>query len=360
MTDEPSSVSLALERPELLGLGSQEFQAAIAGFLEREGEPRYRQGQVREWTYRRMPLSFQDMSDLPVRLRERLGESFTLLPLVKRVEKISKDSTRKLLWDRAAGGTIESVLIPDADRVTYCISTQAGCPVKCTFCATGYGGFQGQLRPAEIVAQVLGLRALTGLAPTNIVYMGMGEPMLNFDAVKRSLEVLTHPDQVGFGARRITVSTVGVPDRIRELGDLFPQVKLALSFHAARDDLRTEIIPLNRKYPLSEVLQALRDHASKTGKKVTLEYLVLPGVNDTERDASEVIERVRGLPSRINLIGFNPFPEATYSKPSVKRLLTFRRWLEAGYHGEITIRRSRGEDIQGACGQLSLKHTEET
>lgn len=346
-------------RVELFGLTAAELESTLAPWLEAAGEPRYRLGQLREWIYRRTPPAFSGMSDLPRRLRERLQESFTLLPLEKALEKISTDTTRKLLWTRRDGGTIESVIIPDGDRITYCISTQAGCPVKCTFCATGYGGFQGQLRPAEIVGQVLGLRALTGLASTNIVYMGMGEPLLNFDAVTRSLEILTSPDLVGFGARRITVSTVGVPERIRELARLFPQVKLALSFHAARDDLRSELIPLNRNFPLAEVMGALRDHSGHTGKKITLEYLVLPGVNDTRRDAEDIVECVRGLPSRINLIGFNPFPEAPYSKPSVQRTLLFRRWLEDGYTGEVTIRRSRGEDIQGACGQLSLKHAAE-
>ena len=168
------------------------------------------------------------------------------------------------------------------------------------------------------------------------------------------LAILTHPEQVGFGARRITVSTVGIPERIRELGTLFPQVKLALSLHAARDELRDRIIPLNRKYGLKALLAATGEHAQTTGRKVTFEYVVLPGVNDSERDAREVSLLVRGIPSGINLIGFNPFPGAPYTRPSVKRLLCFRQWLGRTYRGSITIRRSRGEDIEGACGQLSL------
>lgn len=345
-------------RREILDFGAAELDEAAREILEAVREPPYRLHQLREWVYRRTPEGFTGMSDLPKRLRERLEEAFVLHPLEKRTWKRSADATQKLLWSRSGGGTIESVVIPDRDRVTYCISTQAGCPVKCTFCATGHGGFQGQLRASEIVDQVLLLRHVTGLPPTNIVYMGMGEPLLNFPAVKKSLDILTHPDLVGFGARRITVSTVGIPDRIRELGELFPQVKLALSFHAARDELRDEIIPLNKKYPLAQVLGAVREHTSTTGKMVTLEYIVLPGVNDTERDANEITARLHDIPSRINLIGFNPFPESPYSKPSVKRLLTFRAWLERGYKGPVTIRRSRGEDIQGACGQLSLKHAE--
>jgi 23S rRNA (adenine2503-C2)-methyltransferase len=341
---------------EVLGLSSQEAGEAIGELVRARCEPAYREKQIRDWIYRRTPASFDAMSDLPKPLREGLAATFTLHPLEKRAEDRSRDGTRKLLWSRPDGGTIESVVIPDRDRTTYCISTQAGCPVKCTFCATGHGGFQGQLRAAEIVDQVLLTRSLTGAPPTNIVYMGMGEPLLNFEPVCRSLEILTHAEQLGFGARRITVSTVGIPDRIRELAQRFPQVKLALSLHAARDDLRDEIIPLNRKFPLGQVLESVREHTRLTGKKATFEYIVLPGVNDAERDARETVALLSGIPSRINLIGFNPFPGAPYEKPAVKRLLVFRGWLERGYSGDVTIRRSRGEDIQGACGQLSLAH----
>ncbi|MBI4602922.1 MAG: 23S rRNA (adenine(2503)-C(2))-methyltransferase RlmN, partial [Planctomycetes bacterium] len=344
------------ERTEVLGLLAGELDRDLGGLLAQAGEPPYRLRQLREWIHRRTPESFAAMSDLPKALRDRLAEAFTLHPLERRLEDVSKDGTRKVLWSRLGGGTIESVLIPERERTTYCISTQSGCPVRCTFCATGHGGFEGQLRAAEIVDQVLLMRSLTGCPPTNVVYMGMGEPLLNFEATCRSLEVLTHPDLVGFGARRITVSTVGIPERIRELGRRFPQVKLALSLHAPRDDLRDEIIPLNRKHPLGEVLAAVRDHAEATGKRATFEYILLPGVNDSEPDAREVRRRLKGIPSRINLIGFNPFPGAPYSKPSVERLLRFRAWLEEGYAGDVTIRRSRGEDIDGACGQLSLRH----
>jgi 23S rRNA (adenine2503-C2)-methyltransferase len=344
----------AKERTDLLELTDEEFASVITEFLTSAGEPGYRSRQLRDWVYRRTPTGFSGMSDVPKHLRERLGARFTLHPLEKKLERLSRDSTRKFLWSRPEGGVLESVLIPERERTTYCISTQAGCPVKCTFCATGYGGFEGNLRASEIVDQVLRIRQSTDCPPTNIVYMGMGEPLLNFPAVIRSLKILTHADQVGFGARRITVSTVGIPERIRELGTLFPQVKLALSLHAARDELRDQIIPLNRKYGLKALLAATREHAQTTGRKVTFEYVVLPGVNDSEGDAREVAALVQGIPSGINLIGFNPFPGAPYSKPPVKRLLDFRQWLGRTYRGPVTIRRSRGEDIEGACGQLSL------
>jgi 23S rRNA (adenine2503-C2)-methyltransferase len=340
---------------DILDLSAPEFAAACRAFLAARGEAEYRTRQLADWVYRRTPDGFESMSDLPAELRRGLGESFVLHPLAARAEKLSRDGTRKHLWSTRGGDRIESVVIPDRDRVTYCISTQAGCPVKCTFCATGYGGFRGQLSAAEIVDQVLLMRRIAGRAPTNIVYMGMGEPLLNFDAVARSLEVLTSPEQVGFGARRVTVSTVGIPEKIRALGARFPQVKLALSLHAARDALRDDLIPLNRKYPLEDVMRAVSDHARSTGKKVTFEYIVLPGVNDAPEDARAVAMLASRVPSRINLIGYNPFPGGPYERPPVRRLLSFRAWLEASFHGAVTLRRSRGDDIQGACGQLSLR-----
>ena len=294
------------------------------------------------------------MSDLPTNFRNRLADDAILHPLSVDLDMKSSDGTRKFLWRRIKGEPIESVVIPDHDRTTYCISSQAGCPVACTFCATGFGGFSGQLSAAEIVDQVLSMRDLTGASPTNVVFMGMGEPLLNMGNVLRALEILCHPEQVGLGARRITVSTVGVPDRILELAAAQPQVKLAVSLHATRDTLRDEIIPLNRKYPLKDLLSSIREHHAITGKKVTFEYVVLPGVNDNSLDAEGLGRLLAGIPSRINLLGFNPFPGAHYKKPSVRELTDFRESVANHFPGAVTIRRSRGEDIQGACGQLSL------
>jgi 23S rRNA (adenine2503-C2)-methyltransferase len=378
-------------RIELLGLPREDWDREVGALLERIGERPYRSRQLLDWTFRRGAEGFGAMSDLPRGLREKLEEAAALHPLRLEEERVSSDGTRKYLWTRISGpGSIESVLIPDPrrpsarvppagvpprgslrtapgvrfgggtrpedgrPRVTYCISTQAGCPVKCTFCATGHGGYLGNLRAAEIVDQVIGIRRLSGRAPTNIVYMGMGEPLLNFDATLRSLAVLADPDRLALGARRLSVSTVGVPAKIVELGRRFDQVKLAVSLHAARDDLRSELIPLNRKYPLADVLAAVREHREITGKMATFEYVVLPGVNDSERDAREIGRLLEGLPSRLNLIEFNPFAGVPYRRPEVKRLVEFRRLASRDFPGPITIRRSRGADIHGACGQLSL------
>ena len=324
-------------------------------FLERVGEPSYRLAQIEKWLYKRTPRSFSEMNDLPSSLRERLRENFILHPLRLELENQSVDRTRKFLWKRIDDDNVESVLIPDGKRITYCISSQAGCPVKCPFCATGYSGFHGQLSAAEIVDQVLQMRAITNQTPTNVVFMGMGEPLLNYEATARALRILTHPKQLGLGPRRITVSTVGLPHRIRELTHDFPQVKLAISLHAARNDLRDELVPLNKQYPLEVVLDAVRDATKRTGRTATMEYVILPGVNDTTSDVEDIIKVLRGIPSRINLIGYNPFPGGPYEKPRVRQLLCFRDALKSRFPGPVTLRRARGEDIQGACGQLSLR-----
>lgn len=340
-----------------LGWTDQEFRDRFHRLLAELGEPAYRERQLRKWIWSRDPADFAAMSDLPGPLRRELDARLVLHPLALRERLVSRDGTQKFLWRRTRGeGDIESVSIPDGPRIAYCISSQAGCPVKCPFCATGHGGFQGQLSAGEIIDQVVQMRSTTGTAPTNIVFMGMGEPLLNFEAVLQSLAILTDPNQVGLGARRVTVSTVGIPERIRELSRRFPQVKIALSLHAPRDELRGELVPLNTRYPLGEVLAAVRDAVGSSGRLATMEYVMLPGVNDSDRDADDLARLLRGLSCRVNLIGFNPFPGAEYEKPSVNALVHFQRRLAERFSGPVTIRRPRGDDIQGACGQLRL-HT---
>lgn len=337
---------------EVLGLSISEFSETCGRLLSALREPGYRSDQIREWVYRRTPSAFEEMTDLPRALRRELSIHWILHPLEQSGSELSADGTRKFIFRRRGGGFIESVAIPDRGRMTHCVSTQEGCPVRCAFCATGRGGFRANLRASEIVDQVIQMRSL-GADPTNVVYMGMGEPLLNYEAVARSLEVLTSPRQVGMGARRITVSTVGIPEGIRELARQFPQVKLAVSLHAATDEVRAKIVPLARKCPISRILDAVREHARITGKQPTFEYVILPGVNDREVDAKTLARLLRGLCSRINLIGFNPFPGAPFEKPALRRVLKFRDWLRKDFAGSVTVRRSRGEDIRGACGQLS-------
>ena len=347
----------ALKPTPLLELKADEFSEVAANAVKEAGEPAYRVEQLKGWLYERTPLSFQDMEGLPRSLRTCLEEQFILHPLEYDLDLLSEDGTRKFLWKQGRDESrIESVLIPDGDRITYCISTQAGCPVKCTFCATGYGGFTGNLSAAEIIDQVVQIRKRTEQPPTNLVFMGMGEPLLNFDGLCRALSIMTDSRQLGIGARRITVSTVGIPDKIRELSRSFPQVKLALSLHAADRQLRNELVPLNIKYPLEEVLDAVQEHCRRTGRRVTFEYVILPGINDSTEDARAIAGKIRKIHSTMNLIGFNPFEGAPYRKPVLKSMLAFRDELRRLLPGEVTLRRSRGEDIQGACGQLSLKN----
>ncbi len=342
------------ELPELPGIPRDEWEDRLNPIFDELGEPAYRLHVLRDWVFRRCAPDFPSMTDLPHNSRETLPQRVVLHPLSDLRRERSTDGTEKFLWSRSRGEPIESVFIPDGKRRTFCISTQAGCPVKCTFCATGFGGFDGQLRASEIVDQVILSTIRTGAPPTNIVYMGMGEPLLNAPAVFRSIDILTHPEQFGLSARRITVSTVGVPKRIVELGERHPQVKLALSLHAPRDELRNEIIPLNLKHPLADLLDAIRQYQARTKKKVTFEYILLPGTNDSPAEARELTRLIRGFPSRVNLIGFNPFPGSVYGKPSVQQLSRFRDAVARDFSGDVTIRRSRGEDINGACGQLSL------
>jgi 23S rRNA (adenine2503-C2)-methyltransferase len=345
----------AAARPAALpGLTLAAWDEALGAFLDRRSEPRFRSQQLLKWVFQRPAAGFEAMSDLPRPLREALAAEFVLHPLEVEVGKRSADGTCKFLWRRGRGEPIESVWIPDEGRDTFCISSQAGCPVACTFCATGHGGFSGQLDAAEIVDQVLSMRAKTGVEPTNLVFMGMGEPLLNLESVLAAIDILSHPRQVALGARRITVSTVGIPDRIVELGRRHPQVKLAISLHAARDDLRDALIPFNRKYPIESILGAVKEHRRLTHKVVTFEYIVIPGVNDAPRDAADLARILEGIPSRINLLSFNPFPGASYRRPELEEVLRFRGAVEKRFPGAVTIRRSRGEDIQGACGQLSL------
>ncbi|MBN1443627.1 MAG: 23S rRNA (adenine(2503)-C(2))-methyltransferase RlmN [Planctomycetes bacterium] len=339
-------------RISVFDLSPRDREERLGEWLRQSGEASYRLRQILEWIERRGCESFDAMSDLPRSLRQRLGATFELHPLRLHSRLRSQDATEKFLWILEGGDSIESVLIPDRARITYCISSQAGCAVRCPFCATGQGGFRGQLRASEIIDQVLQMRSSAGSSPTNIVFMGMGEPLLNFEPVCGALEFLADPRGFGFGARRITVSTVGIPDRILELSARFPQVHLALSLHAARDDLRDVLVPLNRRYPLGDVLHALRSVAARTRRLVTFEYVVLPGVNDQRRDIDALVRRLEGIPSRINLIGYNPTPGAPYARPSVRQLVLFRESLKKRFPGPVTLRRSRGEDIDGACGQL--------
>jgi 23S rRNA (adenine2503-C2)-methyltransferase len=326
----------------------------LRGWIAARGFPSYRGTQVLSWVYRRGATDFSAMSNLPRDLRAALAAEFVIRRLTPAVIKRSADGTRKLLFSLDAGVAIESVLIPDPPRLTLCISSQAGCGMGCTFCATARMGLVHNLSAAEIVGQVLAAQAelQAGEHISNIVFMGMGEPLANYDELVQAIEILTAEWGVGLSARRITVSTVGlVPAMARLVQDT--AVNLAVSLSATTDAQRVSLMPVNRRYPLETLLTMCRSLPIPERRRITFEYVMLAGVNDTLEDADRLIKLLRGIRSKVNLIPFNPFPGAGFSCPSDAVIGRFQDRLLAA-HVHATIRHSRGRDIAAACGQLAL------
>jgi 23S rRNA (adenine2503-C2)-methyltransferase len=344
-------------------LSPARFESEIGELVAGSGERPYRLRQLRDWVFRRLAASFDEMTDLPAGLRRRLAERYVLSALALEERAVSRDGTEKFLWRLGDGREVESVSIPAARKRTFCISSQVGCPLACSFCATGKLGYTRQLTAGEIVDQVRillrerGERAPTGPAARepNLVFMGMGEPLLNLRNLFPALASLNDGSFLNFGARRITVSTSGVAPRIAELAAFNPQIKLAISLHAPEDRLRDELVPLNRKYPLATLLRACRDFARTTGKRVTFEYIHLPGVNDLPAHPEQLRGLLEGMPSKINLIPYNPIPGLPYRPPSEAESAEFTVRLQAALRCPVTLRRPRGRDIGGACGQLELE-----
>ena len=343
-------------RPQLLGYGPGGLEAALSEWLVARSEPVYRVTQITGWVYRRRVDGWDAMTTLPRALRDDLAAAFRFPSIELDEVRESADGTRKVLWRLVDGEAIESVMIPSRHRDTFCISSQAGCALACAFCATGLFGYQRNLTVGEIVDQVRRLQKSRESAGhgANLVFMGMGEPLLNWDNLRVALELLVDERYYDIGARRITVSTVGIPDRIVALGDAFPQVRLAVSLHAAIDELRDRIVPINRRYPLRQLLAACRLWCEATGKRMTFEYLHLPGVNDRPEDVAAMARAVEGLSVQVNLMRYNPVPGADFRRPRVEETERFRDALRREIGAPVTIRRSRGLDIEGACGQLRL------
>lgn len=345
--------SRATPRPTLLDLAPDAARAEVAAFLAERGEPAYRAGQIVEWLWRRPAGSFEQMSNLPAALRAALAERFVLPRLELLTEQRSTDGTRKFLFRLHDGQAIETVAIPDGDRrMTLCISSQAGCALKCAFCATGAMGFQRNLTAFEIAGQVRELRLLPQdpITATNIVFMGMGEPLMNWDAVSTALTILNRPDGLGIGARHITISTVGVLPGIRALAARPEQFRLAISIHAPSDALRGTLMPVNIKYPLADVIDAARDF----DRRVTFEYTMLGGVNDQPEHADQLAQLARDCRAFVNLIPLHPGGSMGFTPSSRDAMLRFQRRL-VGAGVETAIRRSRGLDIAAACGQLRVE-----
>ena len=323
------------------------------------GEPKYRGKQIFDWIHRQGVLDPDEMSNIPKRLRERLKEEGLGWPIRIVSAHESSDQTRKLLVGMPDGEQVETVLIPQLgdDRVvTQCISSQVGCAMGCVFCASGVAGLKRQMTDAEIVAQVLlGRRELDpGQRIRNVVFMGMGEPLHNYDAVARALVLLTHPDGLDLSKRRVTVSTSGLVKQIDRLGEDFDgQVQLAISLHSVRDAERSKIMPVNRKHGLGELRDALRRYPLSKRQRITIEYTLIEGLNDSVRDANEMVDLLRGIPVKVNLIPMNPITASELRAPDMSHVTRFQEQLtRRGL--SVFIRKTRGDDVAAACGQLAF------
>ena len=345
------------QRNDVIGMLPDELDAALSAHFAARGTGGYRARQARAWIYERDAMSFEEMTDLPAAERAALAESFDLTaPASERVAR-SVDGTAKHLWRMHDGELIESVLIPARDRLTLCISSQAGCAMACVFCATGWSGYRRHLTAAEIVAQFRGARRWArendAGAISNIVFMGMGEPLMNLRALMPALTLLNHA--YGVGARRITVSTVGIVPGIRALAERTEQFTLAVSLHAPNHELRQKIVPIERKYPLPDLLDALRRFEQAGGRRITFEYTMIDGVNDTTQLAEELADLVGEFEAHVNLIPYNPIPGPDWEPSPEARMRAFAAVLDA--RGvPATIRAPRGRDIAAACGQLRAEH----
>ncbi len=344
--------------PDLLDLPAEEAEAALRAHFTARGQPAYRVRQALAWLYERDAASFAEMTDLPAGERAALAAAFRLTsPAIATLSR-STDGTVKHLWRLADGELIESVLIPSGDRLTLCLSSQAGCAMACVFCATGWSGYRRQLTTGEIVAQFRGARRWAAEnqagSITNIVFMGMGEPLANRTAVMPALTLLN--GGYGMGARRITVSTVGIVPGILELAERPDQFRLAVSLHAPEPELRARLVPIEKKYPLPRLLEALRAFDAAGGRRITFEYVLIDRTNDEPGHARQLADLVREFGAHVNLIPYNPIPGAAWQPPSRDRQRAFARILdELGI--KATIRTPRGRDIAAACGQLRAEHT---
>jgi 23S rRNA (adenine2503-C2)-methyltransferase len=325
-------------------------------WVAEQGIPAYRSEQILRWVYQRGIDSFEAMANVPPALRSALRRDFTLPALPEPRVSRSDDGTRKLLFALPGGGAIESVIIPDPPRLTICISSQAGCAMGCAFCATARLGLQRNLTAAEIVAQILAARHHLDESErlTNVVFMGMGEPLANYDAVLEAIEILRAEWGAGLSARRMTVSTVGLLPQLERLVRDAP-VNVAVSLSATTDEARQALMPVNRRYPLDELFATCRALPIAQRRRVTFEYVLLAGVNDRAEDATRLVRHLHGIRSKVNLIPFNPFEGSGFTRPTDRAIRVFQeRLLAAGI--SATVRVSRGRDIQAACGQLAATH----
>jgi 23S rRNA (adenine2503-C2)-methyltransferase len=332
----------------------------VQGLLEEWGEPRYRGSQVYRAATRQLEFDYRELTDLPLGLRSRLAEAEPLLELERRELQTAADGTLKVRFETRDGFPVEAVAMRHRNRRTVCVSSQSGCPLACTFCATGSMGLGRNLRAGEIAEQVLVMARLLrdqDEKVQNVVMMGMGEPFLNYDAVLAACRTLNDPDGFGLGARQIAISTAGWIPGIDRLAEEQLQVKLALSLHAPTDQLRETLMPVNRRYPLADLMAACRRYRERTSRRIFVEYLLLDGVNDSNREAEQLAGLLGGGGFHVNLIAYNP-TGAGYTASPPERVAAFAQAL-AVRGVKASYRRSHGSDIAAACGQLAVQGARE-
>ena len=347
--------SVRAELPDLRGLSREALEALVAA----HGERPYRARQLFRWLHRSGAATLGEMTDVPRALRDALAAGARLTTLERAAEQVSSDGTIKWTWRARDGRLVESVFMPETDRRTLCVSTQVGCAIGCTFCLTATMGLARNLEPGEIVDQIhRANRRLVelGVAPgprplTNLVFMGMGEPLANYPNLKAALELLLSEDGPQFSQRHVTVSTSGVVPVIRKLGEELP-VKLAVSLNATTDAQRDALMPINRRWPLAELMAACREFPMRNGRRITFEYVLLAGVNDSLEDARRLADLVQGIPAKVNLIPYNANPGLPFEAPPPSRVVAFQEAL-AARHLTVVVRKNRGRDISAACGQLA-------
>ena len=339
-----------MEKFLLIGKSLEEIEK----FMIDNAQSKFRAKQIYNWMYLKSVDNFDKMTDLPLYCRDLLKEKAKICSVSLKEKQISKDSTIKFLFELEDGEYVEAVLMRFDNRanLTACISTQVGCPMGCSFCATAKLGFKRNLSVSEIIQQIFLIQADTGLKVTNIVYMGQGEPLLNFDNFIDSIKIFREKFQVG--ARRITVSTCGIIPAINKLADMDFQSTLAISLHAPDNMIRKKIMPVAKKYPFDDLIETLQKYTQKTGRRVTVEYVLIGGVNDSLEDAKKLAFEIAKLKSNVNLIVYNPHEKSSYKKPTKENIMKFKYILEASGK-KVTIRLERGADIDAACGQLSSK-----
>ena len=330
----------------------------IGAVLKELGQPAFRAKQVFSWLHKGV-RSYEEMSNLPKALRERLAESYPLhTPQVVRKQESKKDGTIKYLWQLSDGNCVETVLMRYHYGNTVCISTEVGCRMGCAFCASTIGGLVRKLQPYEILDQVLFTQVDSGQPISHIVLMGIGEPLDNFDNVMRFLELVNHPEGMNISMRHISLSTCGLVPMIDKLAEKKLQLSLAISLHGPNDEIRNQIMPVNKAYPIDVLLAACRRYYDATSRRIHFEYAMIDGVNDTEQDARELIRRLKGLQAHVNMIPLNHVEESPLKPSSRQAVQRFQKILEdAGI--PATVRRTLGGDIDASCGQLRRKYTKE-